>query len=368
MAINFTDFSRAPLLDAPGKNIFEDVLKGYQISQEPAKMREEQKQRELTNQLKDLEVKHKPKEYELSDQGKRLANSLQDLALKHKPKEYTLSDALKQSQIDKNNRPGGSGTAAKANGKLANFVYSHPDATQDEIKEFADTLSKAELDHLRQTTARGAKLNETQYKRDSTPIVKKHDELRSIDEGKFPGTDDKITPEKQTNMKNDLLLSLVKDVTDPKTRERLMNASNMNITLDSINPINLTKYSGGEGQINKMADGLIEAFGEGSPEFQNYRKEVIKATAASKQMRQYLGDSIQPSAQEKLDHLANPEAWNVSPKLAKENFEFIRDLYKRETQTLVRAATDPSLYTPQGNAETNSHVGKTYNLATKRWE
>lgn len=41
MAIQFTDFSRAPLLDAPGKDIFENVLKGYQMSQEPAKMQQE---------------------------------------------------------------------------------------------------------------------------------------------------------------------------------------------------------------------------------------------------------------------------------------------------------------------------------------
>lgn len=61
-------------------------------------------------------------------------------------------------------------------------------------------------------------------------------------------------------------------------------------------------------------------------------------------MRQYLGDSIQPSAQEKLDKLTKPEAWNVSPETAQKNFEFMRDLYKQESQTLVRAATDPTLY------------------------
>ncbi len=367
MAIQFTDFSKAPLLDSPAKSIFEDVLKGYKMSQEPGKMKQESTQRELANSLKKLEVEHKPKEYDLSDKQKILANAMQSKALEHYDEKYNLEKQYKQSQINKNNRPT-SGVGAKANGKLANFMVSHPDATQEQITEFADTLSKAELDHLRQTTERGAKLNETQYKRVSTPIVKKHDELRSIDAGKFPGTEDKLTPEKQQQMKKDLLLSLVKDTTDPKTREKLINASNMNITLDSINPKNLTQYSGAANNTDKVLDSIIEAAGAGSPAYEAYQRELIKATAAAKQMRQYLGDSIQPSAQERLDHLANPEAWNVSPKLAEENFNFMKDLFKRETQTLVRAAQDPSLYTSSGNSGDSGSKEMVYNPATGRLE
>lgn len=363
MAIQFTDFSKAPLLDSPAKTIFEDVLKGYKISKEPEKMRQEASQRELANNLKKLELEHKPTEYNLGDQEKTLANSLKSKALEHYDEKYNLEKEYKQSQINKNNRPGG-GVGAKANGKLANFIVSHPNASQEEIQEFADTLSKAELKHLNQTTERSATLNETQYKRDATPIVKKHDELRDIDKGVFPGTKAPISTEKQQSMKKDLLLSLVKDTTDPKTREKLINASNMNITLDSINPKYLTQYSGAANKVDKLADSIVESAGAGSPEYENYQREVIKATAAAKQMRQYLGDSIQPSAQERLDHLSNPEAWNVSPKLAEENFNYIKDLFKRETQTLVRAAQDPTLYTASGNA----NQGKIYNLSTKRWE
>ena len=368
MAIQFTDFSKAPLntQESPFKNLLEDVLKGYKMGAEPAKMKQETQQRELANKLKGLELEHKPKEYELSDKQKSLANAIQSKALEHYDEKFNLEKQYKQSQIDKNNRPGG-GVAAKANGKLANFIVSHPDATQEQITAFADTLSKAELKHLEQTTERSLTLNETQHKRDATPITKKHLEIKDIDEGFYPGTKTKIAPEVQAKMKNDLLLSVVKDTTDPKTREKLINASNMNITLDSINPKYLTQYSGAPGKVDKLADSIIESAGAGSPAYKNYQREVIKATAAAKQMRQYLGDSIQPSSQEKLDKLANPEAWNVSPELAAENFEFIRDLYKRETQTLVRAAQDPSLYSATGNAA-NPTQGKIYNLSTKRWE
>ena len=140
------------------------------------------------------------------------------------------------------------------------------------------------------------------------------------------------------------MLNIVKQTTDPKTREKLINANNMNITLDSVDSAALSDYSGLEGQIDKLGDSLLESVGEGSPRYQKYIENVNKANFAAKQMRQYLGDSIQPAAQAKLDKLTKPEAWNVSPATAKKNFDFMRELYKQESQTLVRAISDPTLY------------------------
>jgi len=153
MAINFTDFSRAPIIASPWKNLFENVLQGYKIEQEPAKMAQETQQRELSNKLKKLEVEHKPTEYSLSDQEKTLANSLKDLALKHQPKEYSLADALKEEQLKQLQRTGGKG-GAKVNGMVANFVATHPEATQDEIKAFADQVLQSQLRHTEAVTGR----------------------------------------------------------------------------------------------------------------------------------------------------------------------------------------------------------------------
>ena len=119
MAINFTDFSRAPLLDSPAASIFEDVLKGYKMSKEPAKMAEEQKQRVLGNQLKELEVKHKPTEYQLSDQGKKLANALHSKALEHYEEKFQLEKQHKQAQIAKLTQKG-LNAGMKLNGAVAN--------------------------------------------------------------------------------------------------------------------------------------------------------------------------------------------------------------------------------------------------------
>ena len=105
MAVNFPDFTRAPIIDSPFKGLFENVLKGYQIASEPGKMADEQKKRELANKLQSLEVEHKPKEYELGDKQKSLANALQSKALEHYDEKYNLEKEFKQSQIDKNRQP-----------------------------------------------------------------------------------------------------------------------------------------------------------------------------------------------------------------------------------------------------------------------
>lgn len=105
MAINFTDFSRAPILDSPSKNLFENILKGYQISQEPAKMQQESSARELANKLREMEVEHKPKEYELSDKQKEFANSLSSKANEHYEEKFDLYKRAKEAEINKANRP-----------------------------------------------------------------------------------------------------------------------------------------------------------------------------------------------------------------------------------------------------------------------
>lgn len=368
MAINFTDFSQAKLLDSPFKNIIEDAFKGYSMSQIPKEIKQEQQKKELANQLSKLDLEHKPTEYALGDKNKSLANALSSKALEHYEEKYALDRDYKKALIEKALRAGTTGgSALKPNAAVANAEYiwqlQHPPgtpSTPEQEKEHLDYLQKAfktGQEHIAKGTERTQVLNDTQYNRGLTQIGKAYDELRFIDAGKFPGTNDPISPMNQAMMKSALLLKISKDTTDPKTRERLINASNMNITLDSVDAERLTQYSGAKGQVKKLGDVIKNTAGSGSADYASYISEVVKANAAAKQLRQYLGDSIQPTAQLRLDKLTNPEAWNVTPQQAKENFEFMRDLFKRETQTLVRGMTDPSLYTAAGNAASPTEQG-----------
>lgn len=153
MAIQFTDFSSKPILESPFKNMLEDVLKGYKMGAEPAKMKQESSARELANKLKGLEVEHKPKEYELNDQGKSLANSLKSKALEHYDEKFGLEKQLKQAQIQKalQKNVGGS---PKANGELANFMVSHPGASEDEIRKAYEEIHGSKLAHEQAVTNR----------------------------------------------------------------------------------------------------------------------------------------------------------------------------------------------------------------------
>lgn len=153
MAIQFTDFSRAPLLDSPTKNLFEDVLKGYQMSQEPKRMQQEQSARELANQFRKLELEHKPKEYALNDQYKNLANALQSKALEHYEEKFKLEKDLKKAQIQRalQQQMGGS---PKANGELANYLVAHPNATQEDLRKAYDEIHGSKLAHEQAITKR----------------------------------------------------------------------------------------------------------------------------------------------------------------------------------------------------------------------
>jgi hypothetical protein len=358
MAIAFTDFSKIAPQDNGVGDIFGNVLKGYQIEEEPKKMAEEAK-------------------------AKKLANALQEAALKHKPKEYELSDALKVAQINKANRTpaaGGKG-ALKPNAAVANAEYiwqlNHPngDTTPEEKAAHTKLLQDAfdtGLEHTAEGTKRTKVLNDTQEDRAPRSSVEKvHYELSKINRGERPysPTHEKLSPEEETKSRNDLLLDIVKKTTDQQTRAKLQNGLNMNITLAEVQPKKLVQYSGIMNKGQKLADFAEEHFGKGSEQFRDYQREVNKAQFAAKQMRQYLGDSIQPTAQQRLDHLTNPEAWNVTPRVAEENFEFMRDLMKRETNTLIRAATDPTIYQASGQQAVAPSSGvKVYNPATGRLE
>lgn len=146
MALQIIDYSKIAPQGAPYRNLFESVLKGYQMEQEPAKMKEEQSARELANQLRKLEVEHKPKEFALGDQQKSLANALQSKALEHYEEKFKQEKDYKQAQIQKALQKNVGGNA-KANGELANFIVANPGASQDDIKKAYEEIHGKKMEH-----------------------------------------------------------------------------------------------------------------------------------------------------------------------------------------------------------------------------
>lgn len=142
MAIQFTDFSRAPLLDSATKNIFEDVLKGYKIAKEPAKMKQEAEEKDLSNKLKSLEVEHKPKEYELNDKQKEFANSLSSKALEHYEEKYQTEKAYKQALTESAKRPAGLKSALANAFQVRNSLNPQDPNYQQDLKAVNNYINK----------------------------------------------------------------------------------------------------------------------------------------------------------------------------------------------------------------------------------
>lgn len=146
MAINFTDFSRAPLQESAAASIFENILKGYKMGKEPEKMQQESDSRALANKLKDLDVQHKPKEYALDDAGKAFTNALRQKALDTYDERWELDKQVKQANIKKALEKKLAGDA-KANGEFANFRVAYPNATQEELQAAYEEIHGKNMAH-----------------------------------------------------------------------------------------------------------------------------------------------------------------------------------------------------------------------------
>lgn len=68
---NWINYAAIAPQKSPLEDVFAHVLQGYKMQREPAKMDQEQKQRELVSRLAELDLQHKPTEYSLADALKR---------------------------------------------------------------------------------------------------------------------------------------------------------------------------------------------------------------------------------------------------------------------------------------------------------
>ena len=373
MAIQFTDFSKAPLLDSPAKTIFEDVLKGYKMSQEPGKMKQEASARELANSLKKLEVEHKPKEYALNDQGKSLANALHSKALEHYEEKFKLDKDLKTAQIQKalQNKVGGS---TKANAELANFMVSHPEATPEEIRKAYDEIHRSKLEHEKVVTERSRDITKgTGF--DKLPVDEKK---RAVGLTTAMGID----PVEGTQL-----------LRSGKTLEQI--AKEKGQDLDDLIPVyplgtenikQLQKRSGYVAELKNLEQKVAEPFSKYPSKIRGYSLEQI-ADSLETQNPDEMGKVLAARA-------LSPEIAALRLKVAGGNIgiEAIKELTTKSMgeMNIIEALVDtPTFIATQkyitkwleeaadsfqknqedyGRLKLKSHTGKTYDLASRSWK
>lgn len=239
-------------------------------------------------------------------------------------------------------------------------------------------------------------LQQSLPKRTSTPLAKSAMEQRDIEQGFLPGTTlsgegEKISPEKQKELEGRFSLKQLKDTTDPKTRERMLYANNIEKTINNINPKDLLQYSGPKGFFKYQKDKYSSGLGSKIPEFERFEESMTGAKLLGEQVRQFYGTSIQPEVKKDLEKLGDPSFWFRNPEVAEKKYnKYIKilnseidtfsdalsntDIYKKKS--LVSSAADitpenkKESYETKGDNRSNKKPAKTwiYNPSTGRLE
>lgn len=193
-------------------------------------------------------------------------------------------------------------------------------------------------------------LMETLPKRTASPLAKQQMEQSDIEQGFMPGTTAggkgvPVSPEKQADLLNQNRLKLLKDVTDPKMRERALYAANMEKTINTLNPDALTIYSGPQGRL-QMAEDIAQstASKKDVPRYKAYKEALTSAKVLAKQVRQFYGDSITPQVQEQLAQLADPTTWYEQPDIAMARYNQFVNILGTEADTFFDALKTADIY------------------------
>lgn len=142
-----------------------------------------------------------------------------------------------------------------------------------------------------------------------------------------------LSPEAQL-LKTTTLSDAQKSQLSPTQLKQLPYAANIEKTLTSMDQF-APQAMKMAGNASEMANQMkrLAAGQETSPEFNAYKAFATQGTFMVKQLRQAYGDSIQPSAQEKLAALQDIKLWFDNPQLAMQNFKIAEALARQEMQT-----------------------------------
>lgn len=139
-------------------------------------------------------------------------------------------------------------------------------------------------------------------------------------------------------------LERLKMVTDPATRQKIAYATNIDKTMDMLDPKALTQYSGAEGKALLMSDKVASALGNQPERYSKYLDAQQKANLLAHQIRQFYGDSITAEMQNRIQKMIDPSSWDKSPASSLKLYNSMRDILNNETQTYRDMIKSPTAY------------------------
>lgn len=313
-------------------NPVQNFMQGLQAGMLPKQMQQEAQTNALQQQILQAQAQYAPQMTAADLQGKELQNQF----LKTQNQYYPQSIAGK-------NDP-------KASGDVANAVYVENMAKQfgenDPRVIQARKALQAQYDQQKSMADYRNAYASSIDKRAATSLSKTQQELEDVNAGFMPGTGrtQPITPEQQKSMQGQYDLAIQKATSDLQTRQKVLYASNIDKTIASFNPEDLVQYSGLAGSFEKMKQQGLAPVGKESEAYDKYMNAKASAEMLATQVRQFYGDSIQPSMIARLESLTNPETWAKNPKLARQNLDQIQSILKKETQTYRDATQSTAPY------------------------
>lgn len=148
-----------------------------------------------------------------------------------------------------------------------------------------------------------------------------------------------------SNIQDAASLQTLKKTSDASARQKNLYASNIEKTLNQINPDDLTQYAGRP--ISLFANQVVAPFSQESTNYDNYVKSLNAANLLATQVRQFYGDSIQPYMIKRLEGLTNPANWANNPTLAKAQFDKTKQILQQEMDTYRQAIQNKAAYQNQ---------------------
>lgn len=323
MTFQIIDYSRIPVQepDYSGiKSIIPGLLGGYKSG---------------------TEMKQTKEQHELKKKAEELANAVKE---KYGEQQAAAELALTQAQAAHHARLGqeGGGRAAAGGGSSRGGAQTNLGKAFKERALLAEEFGKDSS----QVRAYDNYIDK-QSQQTLTPGAKVAKEKEDIDAGFIPGTNRRVkaTPEQQKELSDQIELQKIKLVSDPQTRQRALYANNLITAMEKTNIDDLLAFSGPKGQIELKAEQAKDlATGKPSEKYRKYLSAVANAKAETKEARQFLGASIQPSETEAIELLINPSGWTKSKEAARAYIEPFRNLLKTQAKTYSGALKGPEPY------------------------
>jgi hypothetical protein len=154
-----------------------------------------------------------------------------------------------------------------------------------------------------------------------------------------PNYNQVFTPQQMSGL---LQSGAIKGSTTAQQYNRNVYGANADQTLNNMlkDQGSMEYYTGLTGRTQLALD-KAKGSTQSSPEYQAYQRYLANSQLLANQLRQFYGDSIQPSAVEKLNDLAKPSGWTKDPEAARQALNAFVTTFKQERQIGQNAMFNP---------------------------